>query len=87
MKPKMFTTKYWDTVFTLFSAALETRKIGLPSVSELAESHKDPFRVLISTIISLRTKDAVTLSSSNCLFSRADTPLAMLSLGVEEIEK
>lgn len=87
MKSKVFTIKYWDTIFSLFSAVLKTRKIGLPSVSEIAESNKDPFRVLVSTIISLRTKDAVTIASSKRLFSYADTPPIMLNLGVEKIEK
>jgi len=87
MKTKNFTTSYWDTIFSLFSSELKVRGVGLPSVSELAESNKDPFRVLISTIISLRTKDAVTLASSNRLFSRADNPREILTLDAEEIEK
>ena len=87
MKIKKLTTNYWETIFSLFSSALKSRGVGLPSVSEIAESNRDPFRVLISTIISLRTKDAVTLASSNRLFSCADTPQTTLTLGTEEIEK
>jgi len=87
MKTKKFTVDYWETIFSLFSSALKVRGVGLPSVSEIAETNKDPFRVLISTIISLRTKDAVTLASSNRLFSRADTPQATMELAAEEIEK
>ncbi|NQT57656.1 MAG: endonuclease III [Bacteroidetes bacterium] len=87
MKTKKFTTNYWETIFSLFSSVLKSRGAGLPSVSEIAESNRTPFRVLISTIISLRTKDAVTLASSNRLFSRTDTPITTLTLGVEEIEK
>ena len=87
MKTKKLTIDYWETVFSLFSSALKVRGVGLPSVSEIAETNKDPFRVLISTIISLRTKDAVTLASSNRLFSRADTPQATMELAAEEIEK
>ena len=87
MNTNKFTTNYWETVFSLFSSTLKIRGVGLPSVSEIAELNRDPFRVLISTIISLRTKDAVTLASSNRLFSRADSPQAILDLDVEEIEK
>ncbi|RYX99566.1 endonuclease III [bacterium] len=48
---------------------------------------RDPFKVLISTIISLRTKDAVTEAASKRLFSLADTPEKMMTLSPEEIEK
>lgn len=48
---------------------------------------KDPYQILISTIISLRTKDAVTEVASKRLFSLADTPEKMLTLSPEEIEK
>jgi endonuclease-3 len=41
--------------------------------------------VLISCIISLRTKDEVTAQASARLFERADTPLAMQGLSVDEI--
>ena len=32
----------------------------MPAVTELACERRDPFQVLVSTVISLRTKDAVT---------------------------
>ncbi|MFN8576560.1 MAG: endonuclease III [Candidatus Sericytochromatia bacterium] len=48
---------------------------------------RDPYKVLISTIISLRTKDAVTEVSSKKLFNLADTPEKMLTLSPEEIQK
>lgn len=48
---------------------------------------RDPFKILISTIISLRTKDAVTEVASKRLFELADTPEKMLTLSPEEIEK
>ena len=32
----------------------------LPSVSDIARRDRDPFRILISTLLSLRTKDDVT---------------------------
>ena len=59
----------------------------LPSVSQVAEERRDPFRILISTVISLRTKDQVTLESSSRLFEIADTPERMRKLDIAEIEK
>jgi endonuclease-3 len=47
---------------------------------------RDPFKVLISCILSLRTKDEVTAKASERLFARAQTPEAMVKLTKEEIE-
>lgn len=57
------------------------------AVTEVAESTRDPFRVLISCIISLRTKDEVTADASARLFAQADTPEKMRRLPAETIEK
>jgi len=57
-----------------------------PIVTKVAKV-RDPYRVLISTVISLRTKDEVTRTASERLFERADTPEKMLGLSVEEIGK
>ncbi len=46
-----------------------------------------PWDVLVSTIISLRTKDAVTIISSRNLLSAADGPRALLSLGEDRVAK
>lgn len=56
-----------------------------PSVSKIAAGKRDPFRVLISTIISLRTKDAVTSASAGRLFELADGPEAMCRLPEKKI--
>jgi len=58
-----------------------------PIVSEIASKTGDPFRVLISTVLSSRTRDAVTRKASQRLFERASTPLEMTRLSPEEIEK
>ncbi|MBJ2356079.1 endonuclease III [Sphaerochaeta sp. S2] len=78
---------YWDSVFILFKQAIEKEGGILPSVSVIAERENDPFRVLIATIISLRTKDEVTLDASTKLFSLAKDPESMLNLSEEEIQK
>jgi len=46
---------------------------------------RDPFRVLIATILSLRTKDETTRTASARLFEQATTPRQMLDLGEEAI--
>jgi endonuclease-3 len=58
-----------------------------PSVSTVAERYRrDAWAVLLSTILSLRTKDKVTLASSRALLERAPTPAAFLKLSTEEAE-
>ena len=56
-----------------------------PAVTIIAEKGRNPFKVLVSCIISLRTKDGVTAQASVRLFSRADTPENMQNVPVEEI--
>lgn len=50
-------------------------------VTQIAEqTDNDPFRVLISCLISLRTKDEVTAVASARLFKLADTPQKLVKL-------
>jgi len=80
-------TTDWDAVFARIVEALQKEGTHLPSVSTIAKHHRDPFRVLVSTVISLRTKDEVTVAASERLFAIADTPASMLTLDSETIEK
>jgi endonuclease-3 len=57
------------------------------AVTRLAQKKRDPFRILISTMLSLRTKDEVTFEASRRLFELADTPEALSRLPVKKIEK
>jgi endonuclease-3 len=59
----------------------------LPSVSNIAGRGDDPYRILVSTIISLRTKDEVTAAAAERLFVRAGTPSEMLTLTEEEVQE
>ena len=61
------------------------RKWQTPSVTVIAERYNTAFHVLVSCIISLRTKDAVTAAASVRLFARADTPDKMVLLTPAEI--
>jgi endonuclease-3 len=67
--------------------ATATGADSLPSVSKVARRDRDPFRILISTVISLRTKDEVTDVASRRLFDLAATPEGMEKLSVRSIEK
>lgn len=65
----------------------EMRDLPDPSVTLVGKKWKDPFLVLISCILSLRTKDQTTLPASERLFRLARTPQAMLKLKAPDIEK
>ncbi len=69
---------------TLLAHKQEFQTTALMNVQE---HYKTPFHVLISCILSLRTKDAVTGPASQRLFQLANTPEAMINVDVKAIEK
>ena len=58
-----------------------------PVVTFIAVQTGDPFRVLISCLLSLRTKDATTGPAALRLFALAETPQAMVTLRARDIER
>ncbi len=55
--------------------------LELPAVEKISEeSQEEPFQVLIATMLSAQTRDAVTAAASARLFSVARTPQAMAKL-------
>ena len=63
-------------------------RMTIPAIEKLAEEQRgDPFQVLIATILSAQTKDAVTHEASNRLFRKADTPDVMARLHTKTIEQ
>ena len=59
-----------------------------PAVEKIAkDQQEDPFQVLIATMLSAQTKDAVTAAASERLFRVARTPKPMAKLPVRQIEK
>ena len=60
---------------------------GLPSVTAIARERRDPFHVLVSTVISLRTKDQVTAAASRRLLARAPEAAALARLPERSIER
>jgi endonuclease III len=62
--------------------------LELPAVEKISENQeKDPFHVLIATLLSARTQDATTLAASTRLFKVARTPETIAKLPVKRIER
>lgn len=57
------------------------------SVNIVKKYGQDPYLVLISCLLSLRTKDTVSFPASVRLFEHAKTPQQMLKLSIKTIEK
>jgi endonuclease-3 len=53
----------------------------------LARKKQDPFKILISTILSARTKDSNTEEATKTLFAKYNTPELIANAKVEELEK
>jgi endonuclease-3 len=66
----------------------EIQRWKVPAVGVIAERAIDrPFETLVSTILSLRTKDKVTEAASHRLLARSPTPEILASLPTREIEQ
>ena len=76
--------KKFDVNFALKSIDIAIKDWNVPYLS-LSRIKRDPFKTLIACVLSLRTKDEVTLISSERLFSEADSIEKMLELGAEKI--
>ncbi|KAF0220065.1 MAG: endonuclease [Geobacteraceae bacterium] len=57
-----------------------------PAVTIVSQREGDPFKVLISCILSLRTQDRTTANASARIFDLADTPEKMAELPREAVE-
>lgn len=64
----------------------ENRRFVEPIVTTISRE-RTPFHVLISCILSLRTKDRTTREASDRLFALADNPEEMEKIPVEKLEK
>jgi endonuclease-3 len=66
----------------------EIKKWKVPAVGVIADEAIDrPFETLVSTILSLRTKDNVTGAASRRLLARAPIPEILASLPIRELER
>ena len=73
-----------DEIVTILKR--ENRKYTTPAVT-IVSMTKSPFMVLISCILSLRTKDKVTAEASSRLFKLAANPAKMIEISTKNIEE
>lgn len=65
-----------------------TKGMVEPAATSIVKKYgRNPFLVLISCILSLRTKDATSLAASIRLFEQAKTPQTLIALPQKTIEK
>jgi len=80
------TTQTLEKILAILRKEIKQWKV--PAVGVIAEEAIDrPFETLISTILSLRTKDKVTDAASRRILAKAPTPEDMLKRSAREIEK
>ena len=72
-------------VFRLLKAAAPSW--NAPVVTLIATQTASPFHVLISCLLSLRTKDETTGPAARRLFALANTPAVMMALPARDIER
>jgi endonuclease III len=73
---------------TLKRLGVAIRSLELPAIEKIAEELMgDAFQVLVSTMLSAQTKDAVTLAASLRLFAVAPDPASLARLTTARIEK
>lgn len=65
----------------------EVQRFAVPIVTEISRRNRNPFSVLISTVLSSRTKDEVTRDAATRLIGQAPTPTDLLKLSENEIAK
>ena len=65
----------------------EIKQFENPIATEIGERTKDPFLILISCILSLRTKDTTTGPVSLKLFEVADTPQKLAKIPLKKLQK
>lgn len=63
----------------------QVKKFRIPSVTEVSY-RKDPYQILISCILSLRTKDKTTTIASRRLFRVAASPKTMVKLSPRRLQ-
>jgi len=63
------------------------KTVQTPIIDLIKAQTDDPFKILVGTILSARTKDETTSQVVSRLFSKINTPQDLDNLSVEEIEK
>lgn len=75
----------YKEILDQIESALEGQKES--HLDELANEDQDPFKILISTILSARTKDENTRKATINLFAKYNTPKLIAEADIEDLEK
>ncbi|MDY0363025.1 MAG: endonuclease III [Desulforegulaceae bacterium] len=81
------TTKIFSIKSFISILQNEYKKWNSPVITFISIKGASPYEILISTLLSLRTKDEVTIEATKKLFYKATTPHEMLKLQKKEIEE
>ena len=65
----------------------EVRNYQVPVVDLIAVQTHDPFKILVATILSARTRDEVTALAATRLFAKAPTPQALAALDEKSLQQ
>lgn len=82
----MLDEKYVENLFHSFTSKLDEIGFPVPAVGRIAADGNAPYRILVATIISLRTQDKVTFEASVRLLNAAPTVDDLYPLSIEEIQ-
>lgn len=82
-KRKTRTSDDWEEVFAVLRRQAQARPN--PSLNLLHDAGSSPWQILAATILSLRTRDEVTLATSQRLFALAPTPAALRACSEEAV--
>ena len=66
---------------------IENALEGYTHLDELSKDKQDPFKILISTILSARTRDANTKMATEKLFKKYNTPKLIAEADIEELQE
>ena len=73
----------YTEIFDLIESGLD----GETHLDDLASNKQDPFKILISTILSARTRDENTRQATTTLFSKFKTPIQIANANIDELEQ
>ena len=73
----------YTEIFDIIESSLE----GETHLDDLASKKQDPFKILISTILSARTRDENTRQATITLFSKFKTPEQIANANTDELEQ
>ncbi|MCK5176091.1 MAG: endonuclease III, partial [Candidatus Aenigmarchaeota archaeon] len=74
-----------DKIYSILES--EFKKYPMPVVDLITIQTKDPYKILVATILSARTKDKTTKEAAERLFKQADSLVSLSKLSIEKIEE